>query len=388
MLHLFTDKAKLKGTRKTTDGYLIAEVAAARTGIQQYLGSEIGRPDLPVVNVYRSADEVFRKSSMASFVGKPLTDGHPDEIVNADNWSQYAKGTIGDEVARDGEKLKLSIALMDGNTIKKVEDGTNQLSVGYRAKIVWEDGVTPEGVKYQAKQTDIFVDHLAIVPAGRAGKEFRIGDDAGKWGLAPITQPVKGNPVMDIETKTVVVDGLSVVTTDQGAQAIDKLQGVIRDLNKQVADAATAHAAALVAKDEKIGELTAEVKGLKDAQLSDQQIEDRVRDRSALVELVHAVDKSIEVKGLTDAQLRKAAVTKKLGEDTVKDATDDMIAGMFKVITKDVKVTSTSPLADHVRHGLNSNAGPTDYQRQRDEAFKELETHNANAWKGTAKEAN
>lgn len=379
MLHLFTDTAKLKGTRKTTDGYLIAEVAAARTGIQQYLGSEIGRPDLEVVNVYRSADEVFRKSSMASFVGKPLTDGHPDEIVNADNWADYAKGTIGDEVARDGEKLKLTIALMDGKTIQKVEDGTNQLSVGYRAKIVWEDGVTPEGVAYQAKQTNIFVDHLAIVPAGRAGKEFRIGDNADTWGAAPITHPVKQERPMTDKTKTVVVDGIPVETTEAGAAVIDKLQTQINDLTKKLTDAGANHAAAIVAKDEKIGELAAEVKKLSDAVLNDDQIEKRVADRAALVELVHTIDSKIEIKGLTDNDLRKAAVAKKLGDDFVKDASDAEIAGAFRAITKDAKPADR--LSDAFRGGITSHV-LADAEKKRNDAFKELEEHQANAWKG------
>ena len=45
--------------RRTSDGYLVAMGKAARTGIQIYSGSEVGRPDLAQVRVYRPADEVF-----------------------------------------------------------------------------------------------------------------------------------------------------------------------------------------------------------------------------------------------------------------------------------------------------------------------------------------
>ncbi len=37
----FTDLAPIAGTRRTADGYLVADVRTARTGIQLYAGHEI-----------------------------------------------------------------------------------------------------------------------------------------------------------------------------------------------------------------------------------------------------------------------------------------------------------------------------------------------------------
>jgi hypothetical protein len=84
--HKFTDTVTLVGTRVTTDGYLVGEVRCARSGCQQYLASELGLVDSEpgeVVNVYRPESAVFSKDSMATFVGKPVTVGHPPEMVDS-----------------------------------------------------------------------------------------------------------------------------------------------------------------------------------------------------------------------------------------------------------------------------------------------------------------
>jgi len=52
--------------RVTADGYMVAMPKAARIGMQDYMGSELGRPDLKVVRVYRPEEEVFNKDSWAA----------------------------------------------------------------------------------------------------------------------------------------------------------------------------------------------------------------------------------------------------------------------------------------------------------------------------------
>ena len=57
----FIEDAQLSGSRITTDGYLVASVLCARTGIQDYLGEELDKPDMPIVKVYRPESSVFAK---------------------------------------------------------------------------------------------------------------------------------------------------------------------------------------------------------------------------------------------------------------------------------------------------------------------------------------
>lgn len=157
--------------------------------------------------------------------------------------------------------------------------------------------------------------------------------------------------------RTVVVDGLSVQTTDQGAQAIDKLQKALADSSANIAKLQTDHAAALKAKDadlakkdEEIGTLKADLKKAQDAAPKPADIDKMVADRAALVTTVKAIDVKIDVAGKTDADLRKAAVAAKLGDEMVKDASEAEIAGMFKAIAKDVK--PADPFRTIVANGL------------------------------------
>jgi hypothetical protein len=139
--------------------------------------------------------------------------------------------------------------------------------------------------------------------------------------------------------RTVVVDGLSVMTTDQGAQAIDKLQKAVTDAQTKLSETETAHKAAIEAKDTEIGTLKADLKKAQDAANID--VSKLVADRVALETQVRAIDSTIDPAGKSDDELRKATVAAKLGDEMVKDAQPAEIAGMFKALTKDAKPDDT-----------------------------------------------
>lgn len=162
--------------RKTDDGYLTANPRVARIGIQLYNGSEVGRPDLKTVRVYRSPAEVFSHDAMKSLAHRPVTVLHPPESVTARTWGQYAVGHSADEVLRDGNAIRVPMVLMDQRGIDAFERGAKEISVGYTTDLKWGEGKTPEGETYDAIQTAIRGNHIALVPAARGGKTLRFGD--------------------------------------------------------------------------------------------------------------------------------------------------------------------------------------------------------------------
>jgi hypothetical protein len=353
------DRASAVGkARKTKDGYVVADVRVARTGIQEYAGSEIGRPDMPVVRVYRPPEEVFAKDSLQSYAHKPVTNDHPSQMVTADTWKRAAIGQIGEDVVRDGEYVRVPLVMMDGEAIKAWEDGKRELSMGYTAEIVFDSGKTPEGEEYDAVQTNLRMNHVALVGRARGGSNLRIGDDTHKR----ITTMS--------DTKTVMVDGLSVVTTDAGAQAINKLQGQIQDAARALETAKGEHAATIAAKDAAIGELTAKVKTLEDAALKPEQLDRMVADRAALVATAKAVAPEVKTEGVTDAEIRKAVVSAKLGADFVADASPDAITGAFRVLVKDAKpadpfrdaMRSATPATPVTDNGYAASVAALDYR--------------------------
>lgn len=377
-----TDSVTLSDRMTVTEaGYLETAARTARTGIQKYLGSELGRPDLQVVSVYRDEAEVFSKASLNTFSKLPITNEHPATEVNADNWRDLAVGTTGDEVLRDGEYLKIGLKITDAAAVKAVQDGKRELSVGYSAEIEWADGTAPDGTPYQAVQRNIVANHIAIVAAGRAGARARIGDS---WGAAPVSdnEPKPGTSPTTVETgghmtdanlKTVVLGDKAVQVAAADAAVFEQFKA---ESAKALADAETSHTSAIAAKDEEIGKLKADLVAAQDAAKID--VDALVAARSELVQKVKALDAKIETAGKTDAELRKAAVASRLGDAMVADASDAEITGMFKALAKDAKPSHA--VAEALRSGVQSVG---DGAQQMQDAFNKS-VHDLNAWRTQA----
>lgn len=332
-----TDKVSVGRVRRTGDGYLVADAKVARTGIQQYLGSELGRPDMPVVRVYRPPDEVFSDDAMHSYAYRPVTIEHPAKMVDATTWKAVAAGQTGGEIQQEGKFVRVPLVLMDAAAIKAYEDGKRELSMGYSAEIVFRDGVTPDGQPYDAVQTQLRMNHLALVDRARGGSELRIGDGRTPGGKdrADNHSP-KENPMSDIKTRTILVDGLSVETTDAGAQAIAKLQGQLNDAKTASDKLVTDHAAALADKDKAIAKLEAERDDLKGKALTDAALDARVQARADLLTTAKAIHDA-DYTGKSDADVRKAAVVGKLGASVVDGKSDAYIEGRFDILAEDAK---------------------------------------------------
>lgn len=372
----FVDAAPLAGTRRTGDGYLVAEVKTARTGIQDYAGHEVGKPDMPVVKVYRPADQVFSKDSLASYAHKPVTNDHPDEAVSAENWKDLAVGQIGDEVARDGEFIRIPLIVMDGEAIKAVEAGKRELSAGYTCDLAFESGVTPDGQPYDAIQKDIRINHVAIVQRGRAGSEARIGDDAHSWGVSPVpaNDGLKGR---SMTTRTITVDGLPVELADKDAQIVQ------RTIDKLTADnAALADKLSAAEKKAKEDEEEAEKKlAKKDAELDDLRgkvldgaaLDAAVQARGDLIAKAKAIAPEVKTDGLSDAAIRKAVVVAKLG-DAVKDKTEAYIDARFDILSEDAAGT------ENLRSAISGIKPTADSAKAMNDAYSKS-VSDLNAWR-------
>lgn len=159
-------------------------VPIARTGVMEYGQGEIPLEAGPdgIIYVSRDASEVFRKQTMASFEGKPLTINHPDDFVNPDNWKILTKGSMHNvrkapERDEDGEEVLVAdILITDKLAIGLVKAGLRELSCGYEA----EYEQTGEGT---GRQENIVGNHLALVEQGRAGSSYAIRDHKRKASM-------------------------------------------------------------------------------------------------------------------------------------------------------------------------------------------------------------
>lgn len=342
----FTDKAFLDGEpRKTADGYMVAHARVARTGVQVYLRKELGLDGDGTINVYRPESEVFKRDSLATYAHKPVTINHPPQNVTAETWKDYSVGGIDGEITRDGEFVRVPLSVMDQAAQTASATTHKQISMGYTAQIVMQDGVAPDGTPYEAEQRDIRINHLAFVPVARGGDKLRIGDSAQQWGAAPLDhQPTqKGKSMTDKLTK-VVIDGLTIETTDQGAEAVKKLQSQIADAAKAQAAADAAHAATVAAKDAELAKKDAEIDTLKKEVVTADALDKLVADRAELVAVAQSIAPDVKVDGLSDAAIRKAVVAAKIGDEAIAGKADAYIDARFDILVEGVKDAGTQAI--------------------------------------------
>lgn len=330
-----------RDARICADGSLVAEVFAARTGIQDYLGREVdpenahGLRDAAIVKVYRPESEVFKTDSLATFAAAPVTVDHPSEAVTADNWRDLGVGEINGDVVRDGQRVRVPIIVRDAAAVKAATTTHKQLSMGYATELVFpQDGKHPDGTACDAYQTDLRINHIALVRAARGGPELRVVDER--------PTPSTG----DLPMKTLTIDGLKVPNvSDEAEAAIIKLQAdkAAADAKAKAAeDKSVADAATITSKDAKIAELEAQ---LKDAAITPAKLADAAKEYADVQAKAKALGVSVAADADT-AAIKKAVVDAKMG-DAAKDYTADHIDIAFTALTKDTKTeTVVQPLGN------------------------------------------
>ena len=229
------DFAPITGSETTDEGYLRVWCRAARTGTQLYR-----RADGSQVREYRPPDEVGSPDSLSTFGMKPATWGHPPVLLDAANTKQYQIGYSGSQVRYNDGFVEVALVVTDQDAIEKIKrkDAT-EVSAGYKVDFDPTPGLTPEGEEYAGVQRNIRVNHIAIVPRGRAGPEVRLLLDrmdaadaiSSDWELVRESGPAlqsssPASPVM----ATVKLDGLEI---DLPAEAATAVQSFARDMERQ-----------------------------------------------------------------------------------------------------------------------------------------------------------
>lgn len=362
----FVDSTPVSGLRRTADGYAVAEVPVARTGIQVYAGHEVGRPDLPQVRMYRPPEAVFADSYLASIAHKPVTDDHPAGAVTSANWKQLASGYTGDTIRKDEANGLIYVPLLfaDQAVIDKLEAGKREVSCGYTCEVEWTAGVTDSGEAFDAIQRPQALNHVALCKQGRAGYACRVGDS---WS------PIDANKEPLVAVRTITYDGLPVEVTDAAEAVINKLTAA-RDSLKSELDTANREVGTLTADKATLeGRVTALEASLADAKVTPEKLAKLVADRAALVEDARKIDANVVCDGLDEDGIRLAAVKAKLGDKAPTDPA--RVAGAFDALL--AQVAATDGFREAVKNGTVAN-DTIDVEADRAARKAAL----SNAWKG------
>lgn len=320
------DSAKISA-KIDENGFLVDYPVVARIGLQVYQTPFGERRE------FRPASEVFKQDSLDTYSGKPITLGH--RTVNSKNARQVVVGACSGSGMPDGIGVKAPLVVYDDEAIKKAQAKlAAEISVGYTSEDIdragWgsnetgeyifeedmkQDEVIPAGwVKFDALQTNIRVNHIALVFKGRAG-------------VAKLNLDAEQEFPYDLpETLTDEVSTMTVKIKLDGEQEFDVPKAVADHINSVAAEANTAKT--------KADQLEAERDQLK-AQVDSipQQIEQAVAkakaDAAELSELKeYAVTLGVKCDGL-DSKAIKLACLKEVGGKDLSDKSDTYIDSAF-----------------------------------------------------------
>lgn len=209
-------------------GFLyVYRVPIAGAMVQKYVksdGSEEMEAKLP--------EEILSDSTVSSANSKPVTDGHHG-LVTKDNSHDLMKGFTASNGHVEGNMLYNDITITDPNLISQIKNGSKrELSIGFETQMDPTSGIY-NGAKYDAVQRNIRINHVAVVPKGRAGHEVRlIGDSAEAVDQVEPSEE-KGN---QMETRVVRADGQNITVAADDVEKITKLDADNSAKAKQIAD--------------------------------------------------------------------------------------------------------------------------------------------------------
>lgn len=309
------------------NGFLVDRPIVARIGAQTYQ-----TPHGPRVE-FRPASEVFKADSLQSFAGKPVTVGHV--TVTPKNAKEVVVGSCAGAGIASGIGVEVPLSIYSDVAISKAKaKEAGELSVGYTSVDIEKPGYgsndtgeyifaedmkadekPPEGwVKFDAVQTDIKVNHIALVFKGRAGIAKLNLDAEQEFPYDNNVKSTKG----DVQMKKIKIDSVEVDVAPEVASHIEKLTANIATVQGK-ADAFEAERDALKVKVDSMPELIkAEVAKIK-------------ADEAARADVVKVAEEAgvkhdgVELKDL------KAAIVKAMLNKDVSSKSDAYIDAMFDV---------------------------------------------------------
>lgn len=124
--------------------------------------------------IFTSPNELFAEESLSTLVGVGVTIEHPEQFLTSTD------GMVGIVLSAEPNyknsdtnpdaafyNILLKVAIFDSKAIEYIKQGNNELSAGYDAEIVAEEG-NWHGSPYSFVKKNIRYNHLAIVASGTA----------------------------------------------------------------------------------------------------------------------------------------------------------------------------------------------------------------------------
>lgn len=321
-------------------------------------------------------DEIFSPETIASANGKPITNEHPNEKVDSDNFKKYAVGMTHQDATSDGKHLKVSMTVADKKMLDDIKNGKRELSIGFTED---DDNVpgTLDGKKYDSAQRNIRINHIAIVKTGRAGHDVNLFGDSAE-------NIIENGGANTMTEKTLVLDDagsitLDADTADKVTDQIKKYKDQIKETNENKAKLEKALKAAQESQAKAEGETASaksEASSAKAEADSAKKEAEKVKADAAnsiseaVNERVNLMDSakkflgdSADLSNKTNREIKVEAI-KKLTPDFVEDGKDDSyINTYYEAMSKFQKDTANDSGSGSF-HNDSANGGGEDYAKK------------------------
>ena len=297
----------------------VNNVPIARVGVFPYL-----KADGSIEMEAKLPTELLADTTVDSANNKPVTDDHPEEFVTQSNANKYMKGFTASNAHVDNDTLRVDMTITDAALINEINQGKQELSIGFETDIVPQKGEY-KGSVYDSVQKNIQINHVAVVERGRAGHSVRLVGDS-----AEMVDDFKKGKHMDVTKVRLGDSDITVATSD-----VDKIVKVDADNSE---------------KEKKIADLKAKIADYKkqleelqgDADSSKKSEEEAKAEKDALEKQLETYKKKYEGDGLDQAIDAKIGLIEKV-KPYVGDSFD------FKGKNdKDIKVATLKAIDDSI----------------------------------------
>lgn len=329
------------------NGFLtIRDVPIAKIGVFPYKladGSVRMEAKLP--------QELLSDSTVESANNKPVTDDHPPEMVTIDNTKKYMSGITSNNAHVKGNTLRVDMVISDKDLISDISKGKEELSIGFRTEVKNIAGDF-EGEHYDSQQTNIQINHIAVVDRGRAGHSIRLtGDSASMLIQDKRTETKMDTEIVRLDGREITVnskDASFVKETDRKIYKQDaaendeiaKLKATIADLKKQLAAAKNGKddngkdkESELAKSKAKTDALEKELQDTK-AKFSPENINKRVNNRVRLQQdAAEYLANDYDFADKSDRQIKVDAIKTVKKDFDDKNVTDGRIDGLFEALS-------------------------------------------------------
>ncbi|WP_151799088.1 DUF2213 domain-containing protein [Acinetobacter calcoaceticus] len=356
----------------TKEGYLkCVNVRLAKAPqVRQYYAYEFpsleGYSADQIINIYTPADELFKPETIQSFNGVDVTDYHPPKNeINASNWKDYHIGYC-ENVRQEGDYLVGDLLIKDKISIDLIQSNERiEMSLGYGAVLIVEQGTAPDGTPYQAKFINFNGDHMALVKYGRCGGDCRIGDKQ--------QTPPKGNKTMEVSVNGIRFDiGDNKPLADALKQQQEQLENLkaaklkVGDKQFSIGDELNAVQAVVDQLHTDKTTLEQKVGDLEKNQMTPEKLEQAAAERTAVIADAKALVPTVKTEGCTCEQIKRDVIAAKagdalvgavLGSVSVGDAKPDQIDTVFRALSAVKGTQPSNPVGDALNQQQQVNAG-------------------------------